>query len=296
MAWPSGKAEACKASIPSSNLGATFFIPFKPMLYLISTPIGNLKDISFRAIHTLKSCHYILCEDTRHSQKLLHHYEIKQKLISHHQFNEASREDQIIKDLKEGLEIGIISDAGTPGISDPGIRLVKRCKQENIPVVSIPGACAAICAITCSGLDTDKFQYLGFLPKKESELHRTLIGTLQYTGTSICYESPKRLKNVLRKIAELDPNREIVIARELTKKFEEVRLGLAKDLTDIPEPKGEIVLLISPNKEDNPWKALSPEEHVTWLEETYKLSKKDAIKMTAEMRGVPKRDIYNKYI
>jgi 16S rRNA (cytidine1402-2'-O)-methyltransferase len=268
------------------------------LLYLVSTPIGNLSDITFRAIDTLKSCDYILCEDTRHSIRLLQHYEIQKPLKSFHKFSEASKEDEIIEDLKAGKIISLISDAGTPGISDPGTRLVQRCVKEEIPVQAIPGPCAAIAALSSSGLDTDVFQFIGFLPKKKQELRSALQEIGPYKGTTICYESPNRLKEVLETILELFPQKEIVIARELTKKFEEIVRGTAAELLDWAdkEIKGEIVLLISGQK-DIPlpdWQNLSPEDHVRFLEETYKLSKNEAIKMAATLRGVPKRDIYNR--
>lgn len=136
------------------------------MLFLVATPIGNLSDITFRAIETLKSCDYILCEDTRHSRPLLTHYDIQKPLKSFHKFNEALKEDHIIKDLQDGMKIALVSDAGTPGISDPGLKLVQRCREEGIDVVAIPGACAAIIALSCSGFDTNRFQFFGFLPKK----------------------------------------------------------------------------------------------------------------------------------
>lgn len=269
------------------------------MLYLVATPIGNLKDITFRAIETLKSCDLILCEDTRHSLHLLKTYDIQKPLKSFHKFNEATKEDEIIEQLKNGKIISLISDAGTPGISDPGQRLVKRCREENIRVEAIPGACAAIAAISASGLNTDYFQFKGFLPKKTNEIKKALQEILSYQGTTICYESPKRLLNILTQLEELAPERLLVVARELTKKFEESKRAVAKDQIEHwsqAEIKGEIVLMIAGNEKiDTPdFTLLSPEDHVTELQETYKLSKNEAIKMAATLRGVPKRDIYNK--
>lgn len=304
VAWPSGKAEACKASIPSSNLGATLLFlniitPSVIVLYLVATPIGNLSDITYRAIETLKTCDYVLCEDTRHSLTLLRHYEIQKPLKSFHKFNEASREDDIVQDLKQGQRIALISDAGTPGISDPGTKLVQRCVQEDILVTAIPGPCAAVTALSCSGLDTDRFQFYGFLPRKSGELRRTFQEILQYLGTTICYESANRLIETLQNLQELAPNRKVVIARELTKKFEEIRRGTSLELiayfTASDTLKGEIVLLIAGESEKlvGDWEKLTPEEHVTLLQETYNLSRNEAIKMAAETRGMRKRDIYN---
>jgi 16S rRNA (cytidine1402-2'-O)-methyltransferase len=267
------------------------------MLYLIATPIGNLSDITIRALELLKSCDYVLCEDTRHSRRLFDHYEIQTQLKSFHMFSEARHEDGVIEDLKNGKSIGLISDAGTPGISDPGSRLVKRCRNEGIAVYSIPGACAAIAGLTCSGLDTDRFEFRGFLPRKESELRTALQEILAYPGTTICYESPERLMDALEQIKVLAPERKIVVARELTKKFEEVISGTAQKLiahfTENPL-KGEIVLMIEGKTESVDWSTLTPEEHVAYLENTFSMDRKEAIKMAAAQRGIPKRTIYNK--
>lgn len=290
MAWPSGKAEACKASIPSSNLGATF------MLYLVATPIGNLGDITLRAIETLKSVSYILCEDTRYTRPMCAHFGIATPLKSYHKFNEKKRAESILADLKNGLHIALISDAGTPGISDPGADLVTYCIEEKIPVQSIPGACALIVALTCSGFETHRFQFRGFLPRKKGELKEEIVDILQYKGTTVCYESPLRLLEVLNLIHSLAPSRRVGVARELTKKFEEVVRGVAQELIDyytLHPLKGEVVLLIEANREV-PWLGLSEEEHVALLEKNYALTRQDAIKMASEQRGVPKRLLYNK--
>lgn len=269
------------------------------MLSLVATPIGNLADITLRALETLKACDYILCEDTRHSLILLQHYQIKKPLKSYHKFNESSQAEAILKDLASGLHICLISDAGTPGISDPGAALVKACVDNQIPVMANPGPCAAIQALSCSGLPTDRFQFWGFLAKKENELKHQLQSILAYPGTTICYESPHRLLNVLELIQTLQPDRLLVVARELTKKFEEwFRGNAAQHLEHWNEGvlKGEIVLLISPAAEQQhqDWSAWTPEEHVQWIEETYSLTRKEAIKLAAELRGVPKRQIYQR--
>ncbi|MGA8165464.1 MAG: 16S rRNA (cytidine(1402)-2'-O)-methyltransferase [Waddliaceae bacterium] len=218
------------------------------MLYIVATPIGNLGDITHRAIETLKSCDYILCEDTRRTGILLSHWTIKKPLKSFYRWKEAAKEEGIIADLHAGRNICLVSDAGTPGISDPGTRLIKRCHSENLPVTSIPGACAAIIALSCSGMNTDRFQFLGFLPRKVGALKTILSDVLHYPGTTVCYESPKRLEKVLRVIAELDSERHVVVTRELTKKFEEIQQGRAAELLEYfaSRPlKGEIVLLIA---------------------------------------------------
>ncbi len=270
------------------------------VLSLVATPIGNLADISFRAIETLKNCDYILCEDTRHSAILLNHYHIQKPLRSYHKFNEISQLDSIINDLKDGKNICLISDAGTPTISDPGEKIVKTCIENTIPVTAIPGACAAVQALICSGLPTDRFQFCGFLPKKENELKQEILSTLDYNGTTIYYESPHRLMDTLEMFNQLQPERRLVVGRELTKKFEEMIRGNAHSLIEFwknKDIKGEIILLISPKeKNECTWEKLTPEEHVEWLIDHYQISKKEAIKLAAEMRGVPKREIYNRFL
>lgn len=268
------------------------------MLYVVATPIGNLSDITYRAIETLTNCDYILCEDTRHSRILLSHYNISKPLYSFHKFSESSKEHQTLTDLEAGLKICLISDAGTPGISDPGQKLIQACIDKNIPVTPIPGPCAAITALCCSGLNTDKFQFLGFLPKKAGELKKCLQEIFTYAGTTICYESPNRLIETLQYFEEIAPDRTLVVARELTKKFEEVKRGTAAQLIQSwsqIEVRGEIVLLISasinPPTED--WMSLTPIEHVELLQRDYGLTKQEAIKQSAKMRGASKRDIYN---
>ncbi len=244
------RQEPAKLPYPSSTLGATFTLQrsTKLLLYLIATPIGNLADITLRALDTLRLCDYILCEDTRHSQRLLAHHQIQKPLKSYHQFNEKRRSDEVIADLKSGLNIALITDAGTPSISDPGEILVKRCLENGLPITSIPGACAAVVALTISGLATDQFQMLGFLPKKKSVLKRIIGECLAYRGTSICYESPYRVVHTLRIIEALDPARSIVLVRELTKIHEQRLQGTAPELIahfGKNVPRGEFVMLIN---------------------------------------------------
>jgi len=269
------------------------------VLYLVATPIGNLADITLRAVEMLKTCDYILCEDTRHSAILLNHYHIHKPLKSYHKFNESFRAESVLEDLESGKTICLISDAGTPGISDPGAHLVQLCVERNLPVSSLPGPCAAIHALVCSGLPTERFQFLGFLGRKENELKREIQAILEYQGTTICYESPHRLINVCEVIQAMQPQRLLVVGRELTKKFEEIVRGTASTLIDYWKQKplkGELVLLFSPPSPDqhHDWNSWTPEEHVEWVIQTYGLSRKEAIKLVAELRGVPKRQIYQK--
>ncbi len=214
----------------------------QPMLYLVASPIGNLGDLSFRAVEILGSVDAILCEDTRHSLKLLNHYKIKKPLHSYHKFNEAKKEQIILDLLSEGKELALLSDAGTPGISDPGQRLVAACQKQGLPVTLIPGPCALIQALVLSGFSTEPFQFLGFLPRRSGRLQRTLEEMLAYQGTSIAYESPHRLHKTLALLDKINPNCQIAVARELTKKFEEIRWGTPKEIGEV---KGECVLLLS---------------------------------------------------
>ena len=200
--------------------------------------------------------------------------------------------------MQAGKRIALISDAGTPAISDPGNRIVKRCRKENLKVTAIPGPCAAIAALCCSGLDTDHFQFCGFLPRKPSHLKEILIEFLNYNGTTICYESPRRIISVLKQIDQLAPSRSLVIARELTKQFEEVQSGTAGQLLNhwaTTPVKGEIVLLISgKDKADECFgsETMSPEDYVKVLESSYGLTRNEAIKLAAKTFGLKKQDLY----
>lgn len=269
------------------------------MLFLIATPIGNLSDISFRAVDILRSVDLILCEDTRHSKGLLKHYAIDRPLKSFHKFNEGQREDAVIQQLKQGAKIAVISDAGTPGIADPSARLVARARDEGLDVQAIPGACALICALVASGLPTDRFQFLGFLPKQKQALKRTLQHALRYAGTTVFYESPQRLLGSLALVAELAPRRQVAIARELTKQFEEADRGSAVDLfTRWQERsvKGECVLLLGPMEGEEDFSDWAPAQHVQALMEVYGCSKQDALKLAAQERGIPKRLLYQQLL
>lgn len=216
------------------------------MLTLVPTPLGNLGDITLRAIETLKNADIILCEDTRRSLILLNHLGIKKPLYSYHKFNEQKREEIVTAKLKSGQNIALISDAGTPSIADPGMNLVKHCIKEGIQIESLPGPCALILALTLSGLNTERFQFIGFLPKTSGRLERVLKESFAYPGTTICYETPHRLLKVLQMIDTLEPEKLIVVCRELTKKFQETKRGTAKELLLYWKEhtlKGELILL-----------------------------------------------------
>jgi 16S rRNA (cytidine1402-2'-O)-methyltransferase len=217
------------------------------ILYLVSTPIGNLEDITFRAVRILKEADIILAEDTRVTGRLLTHYEIKNRLVSYHTYNEEQRIPQIIQSLREGQHIALVSDAGTPGISDPAHKLVKAAIRANIAIVPVPGATAAITALVASGLPTNRFVFEGFLPKKKGR-QTTLKFLNEEPGTIILYETAPRLQKTIEDIVEHCGNRYIVVSRELTKKFEEFTRGYAKNLLDefkTRRLKGEMVLLIA---------------------------------------------------
>lgn len=264
------------------------------MLYLVATPIGNLGDITQRGLEVLKNCDYILAEDTRHSKILLNHYEIATPLKSFHQFNEAKREEAIIEDLREGKEVALISDAGTPGIQDPGERLVKRCHEEGLFVTSVGGPSAFLLALIQSGLSTERFQFIGFLPRKEGQLKKALEEALHYPGTSIAYESPNRIVKVLTLLHKMAPGHTIVIFRELSKRYEERLAGSAKWLLDHFEkhtPKGEFVLLFEQNSAPNVGVGQYEERMRYWVDERG-LSKKEALKELAKEADRPKREIY----
>jgi len=188
------------------------------MLHIISTPIGNMADITYRAIETLKTVDYILCEDSRRTVKLLKHYEFENKLVVYNDNNKERITKYVIKDLQDEKEIAIVTDSGTPGISDPGFYLVRECINNNIQVSPVPGATAFVSGLICSGLPTDKFTFYGFFPKKQGKIESVLEEIKDKKETSIFYDSPHRIVKTIKKISEIMPNRNIVIARELTKK------------------------------------------------------------------------------
>lgn len=260
------------------------------MLFLVATPIGNLKDITLRAIETLNAADYILCEDTRHSKILLDEYNVKKPLKSFHQFNEKQLEDQVVHDLKLGKQICLISDAGTPGICDPGERLIRRCYKENLPFTALPGPCAWAVALSLCPHPKENVVFLGFFTKKAEERKRVLAKALSSSSTVIFYESPHRLVESLQTIP---PDAKVVVARELTKKFEEHLLKSAQEMVDHFQrhpPQGEFVVMIEGTLQDH--SHLSPQDHVAYLQKTFNLSKNDAIKIAAELRHAPKREIY----
>ncbi len=270
-------------------------------LYLCATPIGNLEDITFRVIRTLKEADLIAAEDTRHSIKLLNHFEINTPMTSYHEFNKIDKGKYLIEQLKSGLNIALITDAGTPGISDPGEELVKMAYQAGIEVTSLPGPAACITALTLSGLSTRRFAFEAFLPADKKEKQQILKELQNETRTIIIYEAPHRLVKTLKELLEALGDRKMTLVRELTKRHETALCTTVSEAIryyDEQEPKGECVLVIEGRhyedmeKEDREqWMALSVQEHMDiYLNKG--MDKKEAMKAVSADRGVPKREIY----
>lgn len=271
-------------------------------LYLCATPIGNLEDMTFRAVRILKEVDMIAAEDTRNSIKLLNHFEIKTPMTSYHEYNKIDKGHYLVNQMLDGKTIALITDAGTPGISDPGEELVAMCYEAGVPVTSIPGAAACITALTLSGLSTRRFAFEAFLPTDKKEKAAILAELQQETRTMIVYEAPHRLVRTLEELKNtLDEERRITVCRELTKKHETAfcsTLGEALKYYQEHDPKGECVLVIEGKsradiraEEVARWEEMSIEEHMEYYEKQG-ITRKDAMKMVAKDRGVSKRDIY----
>jgi len=262
------------------------------MLYIIATPIGNLDDITLRAIKALKECDLILCEDTRESKKLLFHLEIKKKLLSYHSFNEKEREDEIIDRLKSGETLCLISDAGTPLINDPGATLIQKLLKEDLKFTALPGPCSVINALLLSGMRSERFQFMGFLPKKSGEKRSFVLKALSFHGTSLVFESPRRLLKTLKEIDEIAPQVRLAVIREMTKRYEERVSGTPKEIAQhfaSKEVKGEIVLVFEKHQSEI---ECTLDEILALLQEELGLSLKEAIKKAAHLMGKSKREVY----
>ena len=270
-------------------------------LYLCATPIGNLEDITFRVLRTLKEVDLIAAEDTRNSIKLLNHFEIKTPMTSYHEFNKIEKAYQLVEKLKEGKNIALITDAGTPGISDPGEDIVRICYEQGVPVTSLPGAAACITALTMSGRPTRRFAFEAFLPKEKKERQAVLEELKNETRTIIIYEAPHHLLKTVTELMDVLGDRELTLCRELTKKHEEkLQTTFSQVLLhySTKEPRGEYVLVICGRSREEmalekqkSWEAMSLEEHMAYYE-SQGTSHKDAMKLVAKDRGVSKRDIY----
>lgn len=270
----------------------------KGHLYIVATPIGNLEDITLRAINILKNVDIIAAEDTRHTLKLLNHFEISKPLISYHRHNEDIKTEVLIKELINGKDIALVSDAGTPGICDPGEEIIKECIEQNIEVIPIPGACAMINALICSGISTKEFIFIGFLPLNKKLRKEKLEEIQKANKTLILYEAPHKLESTLKDLSTILEDRKIVLAREITKIHEEFIRGDIEFLIEkSKEIKGEIVLIIEANnkKEANKLLDLSLEEHYKYYE-NQGLEKKEIIKKIAKDRNVNKNEIYKNFI
>ena len=270
-------------------------------LYLCATPIGNLEDITYRVLRTLKEVDLIAAEDTRNSIKLLNHFDIHTPMTSYHEFNKIEKAYQLVAKLKEGQNIALITDAGTPGISDPGEDIVRICYEEGVPVTSLPGAAACITALTMSGRPTRRFAFEAFLPREKKERAAVLEELKGETRTMIIYEAPHHLVKTITELYEALGDRQLTVCRELTKKHEEkLQTTFSSFLTycETNEPRGEYVLIICGKSRDeitkekqSSWEAMTIEEHMEHYE-SQGIDHKEAMKLVAKDRGVSKRDIY----
>ena len=271
-------------------------------LYLCATPIGNLEDITLRVLRTLKEVDLIAAEDTRNSIRLLNHFEIRTKMTSYHEYNKIEKAAALVEKMKRGANIALITDAGTPGISDPGEELVRQCLDAGVPVTSLPGACACVTALTVSGMPTRRFAFEAFLPYDKKEREAILTELENETRTILLYEAPHHLRKTLQECREHLGNRPMTVCRELTKKYEEKRRGTLDEIIafyDENEPRGEYVLVF----EGKSRQELQEEERKQWEEMTLGahmdlymaqgMSRKEAMKQVAKDRGLRKRDVYN---
>jgi 16S rRNA (cytidine1402-2'-O)-methyltransferase len=277
-----------------------------PGLYLVGTPIGNLEDITLRALRVLKEASLIACEDTRQTQKLLNHYGITTRTTSYHEHNEMTRAPELVLELEQGARIALVTDAGTPGISDPGFRLVSLAIRHHVPVVPIPGAAAFLAALVASGLPTDSFRFSGFLPAKRGQRRQVLEDIKLSPRTQVFYEAPHRITEALEDIVEvLGAGRQVVLAREVTKIHEEFLRGRAADVLSVlksrAEIKGEITLLIGKPEEAETRvgtdAAVHPPVHkrLAQLMADEKLDEKAALKRVAKERGISKSEAYREW-
>lgn len=270
-------------------------------LYLCATPIGNLEDITYRVVRTLNEVDLIGAEDTRNSIKLLNHFDIKTPMTSYHEFNKYDKAKQLVEMMKEGKNIAIITDAGTPGISDPGEEVVRQCFEAGIQVTSLPGPAACITALTMSGQKTRRFCFEAFLPKDKKEKVAVLEELKNETRTIIIYEAPHRLARTLKELRETLGNRQLTLCRELTKKYEEAdktTIDQAIEKYNEKEPRGEYVLVIEGKSQEEiqeenkqKWESMTIEEHMEYYISQGN-DKKSAMKLVAKDRGVSKRDVY----
>jgi len=292
-----------RAKNPSPKPAAGANSPAGGCLYLVGTPIGNLEDITLRALRILKEADQIACEDTRHTQKLLTHYDIHRPLVSYHEHNELTRSPELVLAMEQGAKIALVSDAGMPLVSDPGHRLVALCLRHCIPVVPIPGPSALLAALSASGLPNENFLFVGFLPARSGERRRALERLRIEDRTMIFYEAPHRVAECVADAREVLGNRNACIAREITKVHEEFRRGKLSELSsslDERPARGEITLLIGPEEAgDVRTRANSTQSLADRVEELIrqaKLDRKEALKLAAKERGLTRRDAYTQLV
>lgn len=271
------------------------YINKKPTVYLIPTPIGNMEDITLRAINILKEVEVIFSEDTRVTAQLLKHLEINKKLISSHQYNEIENKEKLLKYLNDGYNVGIVTDRGTPIISDPGYGLSKFAIENNYNVVGLPGATALIPALIMSGIDPYPFLFYGFLNSKDQKRKKELLELKDMKATLIFYEAPHRIVDALQSMLEILGNRQISIAREISKKFEEIYRGKIEDvIKQMVDIKGEIVIVVEGNKQGKNYDNLTITQHVNlFIKEG--VDSKEAIKLVAKERNISKKEVYDEY-
>lgn len=275
------------------------------MLYLVATPIGNLEDMTWRAVRTLREADIIAAEDTRRTMKLLSHFQISGRLVSYHEHNKESSGQELMRHMMDGKQVALVSDAGVPAVSDPGYELVRAAIEAGIPVVPVPGANAALSALIVSGLPTDAFLYAGFLPRRRQEAVQQLEQWRRLPCTLVFYEAPHRLERTLELMLEVLGDRRIALTRELTKKHEEIARGRIRECLEWIQnrpPRGEYCIVVEGCGEEDVaepdgcwWQGLSVHEHVERYEREGH-SRKDAMKLAAKDRGVSKRDIYRELV
>src|SRR5436309_4901465 len=287
-----------KTAAPAAASGNSSRAP-RPALYLVATPIGNLEDITLRALRVLKEVDLIACEDTRQTQKLLNHYGITTRSISYHEHNEMTRAAELIVDLEQGTRMALVTDAGMPGISDPGFRLISLAIRHHVPVVPIPGASAFLAALVASGLPADSFRFSGFFPAKRGHRRQVLDSIKDSPRTQVFYEAPHRVKEAIEDVVEvLGENRHIVIAREVTKIHEEFLRGRASEVLQIlnarPEIKGEITLLIgkAEETEQKTPERVTVRERIQRIVSEERTDEKAALKKVAKEMGISKSEAY----
>jgi 16S rRNA (cytidine1402-2'-O)-methyltransferase len=276
-------------------------------LYVVATPIGNLEDITLRALRVLREVDAIACEDTRQTVKLLSHFEIQKRMVSYHEHNEITQAPELVIELEQGAKVALVTDAGTPAISDPGHRLVNLCLRHGISVVPIPGPSAFVAALSASGMPSDEFSFIGFLPSRQSDRRKALRSIAAEPRTVVLYEAPHRLQDTLEDALEILGNRPAVIARELTKLYEEFLRGYLQDLVETTRKKparGEITLLIGPADgnapqlagAENPANAIPLARRVEEIMKERGVDRKAALKQAARERGLTRREAYKQLL